>query len=143
MSKRSAKPAGPVTRKQQVEALRATKGQEVAASVAVQVAAQMKELVDKAVEAKFKSVLDTITDLIDRVGDLESVCYEDGERPSQDEEVEASPMNNIRYHCTHCGYIGPEPDHDDCPMMACLLVTPDEVNRLGGVDHKTTPCKPR
>ena len=65
MSKRSAKPAGPVTRKQQVAALRATKGQEVAASVAVQVASQMKELVDKAVEAKFKSVLDTMTDLID------------------------------------------------------------------------------
>ncbi len=72
MSKKSAKPAGPVSRKQQVEALRATKTQEIAASVAAQVSSQMKTMVSEAVEAKFKAVMDTVIDLIDRVVALEA-----------------------------------------------------------------------
>lgn len=111
MSKRSAKPAGPVTRKQQVAALRATKGQEVAASVAVQVASQMKELVDKAVEAKFKSVLDTMTDLIDRVVALENPPEEYDEELDLDE---AEPSEGSRFHCRTCGFLGTRlMDHDE------------------------------
>ena len=113
MSKRSAKPAGPVTRKQQVAALRATKGQEVTASVAVQVAAQMKELVDKAVEAKFKSVLDTMTDLIDRVVGLENPPEEYDEELDLD-ELEPEPSEGIRFHCRTCGFLGTNlVDHDE------------------------------
>ena len=113
MSKRSAKPAGPVTRKQQVAALRTTKGQEVAASVAVQVAAQMKELVNKAVEAKFKSVLDTMTDLIDRVVGLENPPEEYDEELDLD-ELEPEPSEWVRFHCRTCGFLGTTlVDHDE------------------------------
>ena len=67
ISKKSAKVAGPITRRQQVEAQRLLKAQEVAEFVA----ARIREAVKEEVERFLKPIKDTMLDLIDRVLELE------------------------------------------------------------------------
>ncbi len=68
MSKRSAKVAGPITRRQQIAGLRQMKAQEVAESVAANIRGAVKQAVDE----ELKKIKDTMLDLIDRVVDLET-----------------------------------------------------------------------
>jgi hypothetical protein len=60
-----------------VEALRTLKSQEIAATLADKI----QEAVTQEVERQLKSIKDTMLSTIDRVCDLESACYEDGETP--------------------------------------------------------------
>lgn len=83
MSKKSAKVAGPITRRQQVAAVRQIKGAEIAAAVATNI----REAVKQEVETQFKSIKDTMLDLIARAVDLESVTYE-GDSHDQSERDE-------------------------------------------------------
>lgn len=69
MSKRSAKPPGPITRRQQVAAIRQVKGQEIATAVA----GTIRDAVKQEVETQLKTIKDTMFDLIDRV---ENYCQE-------------------------------------------------------------------
>ena len=66
--RRTAKPVGPVTRRQQTEALRQLKSEEIAASVAKNI----REAGKQEVETQLKKVTDTMFSLIDRVLDLEA-----------------------------------------------------------------------
>lgn len=85
MSKKSAKPAGPVTRKQQVAALRTLKTQQVASAVAQNI----REAVKAEVETQLKAIRDTILSLIDRVLDLETTSV--GRTEKSIKEVLAEP----------------------------------------------------
>lgn len=67
MSKRSTKEAGPVTRRQQVAAVKQLKGEEIAAAVAKDIRAA----VSQEVEAQLGKITDTMFQLIDRVVNLE------------------------------------------------------------------------
>lgn len=96
MSKKSAKPAGPVTRRQQVEALRKLKGQEIAENVAQNI----REAVKSEVETQLKAIKDTMLSLIDRVIDLETFQREahegeedvcDGDDRPEGEETPSVP----------------------------------------------------
>ena len=71
MSKPSSKrtvPNGHVTRKQQVRALKELKAQEIGENVADRIREAVKDEVSK----QLKPIVDTMTDLIDRVLDLET-----------------------------------------------------------------------
>lgn len=68
MSKPSSKPAGPITRRQQVAALRKIKTQEVAEAVASMITGNVREEVDR----QLTGIKDTMFDLIDRMVGLES-----------------------------------------------------------------------
>ena len=93
MSKRSAKRGPrPVTRRQQIEALRQVKGQEIASRVADNI----REAVKQEVETQLKTIKDTMFDLIDRVVQIESnsVDRQQGEETppiSGDDEVVPEP----------------------------------------------------
>jgi hypothetical protein len=59
---------GPITRRQQVAAIRQIKGQEIATAVA----SSIRKAVKQEVETQLKAIKDTMLDLIDRVLDCEA-----------------------------------------------------------------------
>ncbi len=76
MSKRSAKPAGPITRRQQVAAVRQIKSDEIAAAVGKDVRHAVKQEVEvqlKVIKDTMLSLIDRVVDLIDRIVDLETM----------------------------------------------------------------------
>lgn len=83
MSKRSAKPAGPITRRQQVAAIRQVKGQEIAEAVSTKI----REAVKQEVEQQLSVIKSTMLDLIDRVVDLEQ--EREGNRDDRPKRTEA------------------------------------------------------
>lgn len=85
MSKRSAKAAGPITRRQQVESLRRMKAQEVAASAEVTI----RDAVRQVVEEELKKVKDTMLNLIDRVVDLECTLTDEAVDDSNGDDRQA------------------------------------------------------
>lgn len=87
MSKKSTKPAGPVTRRQQVEALRRLKGQEIAENVAQNI----REAVKSEVETQLKTITTTMLSLIDRVMDLEAANQDDCDSDDRLEREETPP----------------------------------------------------
>lgn len=88
--------AGPITRRQQVEAVRQLKGEEIAASVG----AKIQEAVKQEVETQLKRITDTMFSLIDRVVDLEARQHavlmkrvkDEGDSDSGSERTEAVPI---------------------------------------------------
>ena len=64
---RKPQPVGPITRRQQVAAVRQIKGQEIAAAVADNI----REAVSQEVETQLQRIKDAMLSLIDRVVDLE------------------------------------------------------------------------
>ena len=120
MSKKSAKVAGPITRRQQVAAVRQIKGAEIAAAVATNI----REAVKQEVETQFKSIKDTMLDLIARAVDLESVTYE-GDSHDQSERDETlmrtqeDDVVRVHYVCSKCGWAGSDPrEHKNCRYHA-------------------------
>ncbi len=104
MSRPSAKDAGPITRKQQVAALRTMKAQEVAEHVA----SHIREAVKQEVEKQVGVLKSTMLDLIDRVMNLET----DDIPP---------PCDFTRYTCNKCGYIGDTSEHENCRYSAAAV----------------------
>jgi hypothetical protein len=96
VSKKSTKPAGPITRRQQVESLRCLKTQEVAKAVAQNI----REAVEQVVEEGLQKIKATMLDLIDRVMELEQRDVCDGDDRPKREEASPVPSN---------GEVVPEP----------------------------------
>ncbi|KKN68066.1 hypothetical protein LCGC14_0455200 [marine sediment metagenome] len=94
--KRRPKPIGPITRRQQVAAVRQIKGQEIAAAVADNI----REAVSQEVETRLQKVMDTILSLLDRVVDLEARQHavlmkrvqDDCDSPNRQERAEGSEV---------------------------------------------------
>lgn len=91
--KRKPKPPGPITRRQQVEAVRQVKGQEIAAAVADRI----RDAVKQEVKLQLKVVKDTMFMLIDRVTEVEARQSVVLMRRAQDEVVEGT-SDGARYH---------------------------------------------
>ncbi len=68
MSKRSTRPAGPITRRHQMAAFKQVKGQEIAAAVSTTI----REAVAQEVDTQLKKIKNTMLDMIDRVIDCEA-----------------------------------------------------------------------
>ncbi len=68
MSKKSAKPSGPITRRQQIAAIRQVKGREIAVAVSNNIRKAVKQEVD----LQLKAIKDTMFDMIDRVVECEA-----------------------------------------------------------------------
>ena len=94
--KRRPKPVGPITRRQQVAAVRQIKGQEIAAAVADSI----REAVKQEVETQLRSITNPMLDLIDRVVDLEARQHavlmkrvqDDCDSPNRQERAEGSEV---------------------------------------------------
>ncbi len=94
--KRRPKPVGPITRRQQVAAVRQIKGQEIAAAVADSI----REAVKQEVETQLRSITNPMLDLIDRVVDLEARQHavlmkrvqDDCDSPNRQERAEGSKV---------------------------------------------------
>lgn len=87
MSRRSEQRAGPITRRQQVAAVKQLKGEEIAAAVAKDIRAA----VSQEVETHLGRITDTMLQLIDRVVDLEQrmETTNDSDRADRPERTEA------------------------------------------------------
>lgn len=91
-SKRNGVPQ-PITRRQQVEALRKLKADEVAANLADKI----REAVQDEVDRQLKAVKDTVMSTIDRVMDVEKIIQDwtvdnEGDCDDRQERAEGSPV---------------------------------------------------
>lgn len=114
----------PITRRQQVEALRRLKADEVAANLADKI----REAVRQEVEIQLKAVRDTVLNCIDRTMDLEKMVQdwttaeEDGPVTAAMQSATVEPANRAPvYHCNKCGYIGPDQQHEGCGYLGLLV----------------------
>ena len=109
MSKKSAKPAGPITRRQQVAAIRQVKGQEIASAVAKNI----REAVSQEVDLQLKKIKDTVLEMIDRVAQCEARqnavlmrrVHDERDSGDRQERTEAVEIQSI-------GEVVQEPCHD-------------------------------
>ncbi len=101
MSKKSAKPAGPITRRQQVAAIRQVKGQEIAEAVSTRI----REAVQQEVEQQLSGIKSTMFDLLDRVVELEQGGEENPKLLEDYEDLNAF-VPAARFVCNKCNYCG-------------------------------------
>ncbi len=125
MSKRSAKPAGPVTRRQQVAAVKQIKGMEIAEAVGEKIRAAVKDEVTE----QLKTITSTMLDCIDRVVECEAKqnavlmrrVQDEGDssdRPERTEAVEIQPIVDVA--------------QEPCPDGADHLGPDEEESSEGG-----------
>ena len=108
---------GPITRRQQVAAIRQIKGQEIATAVA----SNIREAVKQEVEQQLKAIKDTMFDMIDRIVDMEGrLPVEDTLQVSEQIIPQGTPL---KFYCMKCGYLGDTEEHENCSYLAAALPT--------------------
>jgi len=127
--KRKQHDPGPITRRQQVAAIRQIKGQEIATAVA----SNIRDAVKQEVETQLKAIKDTMLDMIDRVVDME------GRLPVEDTLLtheQIIPKDTpLKFHCMKCGFLGDTEEHDNCDYLANALPVV-RVNHEGDGDDR-------
>lgn len=115
--KRKQHDPGPITRRQQVAAIRQIKGQEIASAVASNIREAVKDEVDR----QLKAVKDTVLNMIDRVVELEGrLPVEDTLQTHEQIIPQGTPL---KFHCMKCGYLGDTEEHENCDYLAAALPT--------------------
>lgn len=115
--KRKQHDPGPITRSQQVAAIRQIKGQEIATAVA----SNIREAVKQEVGTQLKAIKDTMLNMIDRVVDIEGrLPAEDTLQVSEQIIPQGTPL---KFHCRKCGYLGDTEEHENCNYLATALPT--------------------
>jgi hypothetical protein len=105
---------GPITRRQQVAAIRQIKGNEIASAVAERIREAVKDEVDR----QLKPLKDTMFDLIDRVAELEGTAL----------APDTEPTNDLKFHCNKCGWIGDKEGHAGCSYLAVPVPVLRKIN---------------
>ena len=119
---RNREPVGPITRRQQVAAIRQVKGQEIAEAVSTKI----REAVDQEVEQQLSVIKSTMLDLIDRGVDLEQQLNVDHRRL---EDIET-------YYCNKCGFISDTSKHASCNYLAVKIMTRKGTRCEGDSDDR-------
>lgn len=117
---------GPITRRQQTEALRQIKGHEIAKAVSDRI----RDAVDQQVETCLKAIKDTMLNLIDRVTDIEA--RQNAVLMRRVKDSTPTPV----FVCNKCGYCGETPGHDDCNYTA--FEVKDESDSDSGQERAET-----
>lgn len=113
--KRKQHDPGPITRRQQVAAIRQLKGEEIASAVATTI----REAVKQEVELQIKAIKDTMFDLIDRVVGLEERLPVGDTLLTHKQVIPEDTL--LKFHCVKCGYLGDSEEHEDCSYLAVAL----------------------
>lgn len=125
-SKRQGEPQ-PITRRQQIAALRQMKAEEVAANLGDKI----REAVRQEVNQQLKAVKDTVLNCIDRVMEVEAkIAQWDDDEPVTDAEMAEvdKTLDARKYHCNKCGYLGDTSKHDGCDYFAVEIPVLRKIN---------------
>lgn len=108
---------GPITRRQQVAAIRQIKGDEIAAAVSERI----REAVKQEVEMQLKTVKDTMLDCLDRVVECEFKleaadirrAHDEGDGDDRQERTEDAPVLKVAEVVPDEGLEGEDCDRED------------------------------